>query len=71
MLEDRDRQLLGPSTPVVAPKRWIVERTFAWICGNFRLAHRFERYTASMIAFVRLAMLRLMLKCLTGPDLCS
>ena len=28
----------------VLPKRWIVERTFAWISRNRRLARDFERY---------------------------
>ena len=30
---------------VVLPKRWIVERTFAWISRNRRLARDFERYS--------------------------
>ena len=45
----------------VLPKRWIVERTFAWISRNRRQA----RETSSAItvaAFVRLAMIRIMLK---------
>ncbi len=29
---------------VVLPKRWIVERTFAWISRNRRLVRDFERY---------------------------
>ena len=29
---------------VVLPKRWIVERTLAWISHNRRLARDFERY---------------------------
>jgi len=56
---------------VVAPKRWIVERTFAWISRNRRLARDFERYATTVAAFVRLAMIRLMLKRLTRPSLCS
>jgi transposase len=44
------------------PKRWIVERTFAWISRNRRLTRDFERYAATVVAFVRLAMIRLMLK---------
>ena len=31
---------------VVLPKRWIVERTFAWISRNRRLARDLERYAA-------------------------
>ena len=52
---------------VVLPKRWIVERTFAWISRNRRLARDFERYAATVAAFVRLAMIRIMLKRLTKP----
>jgi transposase len=33
---------------VVLPKRWIVERTFAWISRNRRLAREFERYATSV-----------------------
>jgi transposase len=56
---------------VVLPKRWIVERTFAWISRNHRLARDFERYAASVEAFFRLAMIRLMLKRLTRPTASS
>src|SRR6478735_6344131 len=56
---------------VVLPKRWIVERTFAWISRNRRLARDFERYARTVAAFVRLAMIRVMLKRLTRPSLCS
>ena len=47
---------------VVLPKRWIVERTFAWINCNRRLARDFERYATTVTAFVRVAMIRIMLK---------
>ena len=50
---------------VVLPKRWIVERTLAWISRNRRLARDFERYARSVAALVRLAMIRLMLRRLT------
>jgi transposase len=46
----------------VLPKRWIVERTFAWISRNRRLARDFERHAATVAAFVRLAMIRIMLR---------
>jgi transposase len=55
---------------IVLPKRWIVERTFAWISRNRRLARDFERYAKTVAAFVRLAMIRLMLKRLTSPTPC-
>ena len=47
---------------VVLPKRWIVERTFAWISRNRRPARDFERYATTVTAFVRVAMIRIMLK---------
>ena len=50
---------------IVLPKRWIVERTFAWISRNRRLARDFERYASTVVAFVRLAMIRIMLRRLT------
>ncbi len=53
---------------VVLPKRWIVERTLAWISRNRRLARDFERHATSAAAFVRLAMIRIMLKRLTTPS---
>ena len=54
---------------VALPKRWIVERTFAWISRNRRLARDFERYARTVVAFVRLAMIRIMLRRLTPPTL--
>ena len=56
---------------VVLPKRWIVERTLAWISHSRRLARDFERYARSAAAFIRLAMIRIMLRRLTNPTLCS
>ena len=56
---------------VVLPKRWVVERTFAWIARNRRLARDFERYARTVAAFVRLAMIRIMLRRLTRPIPCS
>lgn len=35
-----------PHRFVVLPKRWVVERTLAWISRNRRLARDFERYRA-------------------------
>ena len=45
---------------VVLPKRWIVERTLAWISRRRRLARDYERHARKAAAFVRLAMIRLM-----------
>ena len=52
----------------VLPKRWIVERTFAWISRNRRLARDFERYATTAAAFVRLAMIRIMLRRLAAAN---
>jgi hypothetical protein len=48
-----------------------VERMLAWISHNRRLARDFERYARSAAAFIRLAMIRIMLRRLTNPTLCS
>ena len=45
---------------VVVTKRWIVERTFGWLGRCRRLAKDFENLTRTQIAFVQLAMIRLM-----------
>jgi transposase len=48
------------------PKRWIVERTLAWISHFRRLARDFERHLRTVVAFIYLAMIRLMLRRLTA-----
>src|SRR3954463_11356174 len=50
----------------VPPKRWIVERTLAWISRCRRLARDYERHARKAAAFVRLAMIRPMLRRLTA-----
>ena len=42
------------------PKRWIVERTFAWLGQNRRLSKDYERLPESSEAFIYAAMSRLM-----------
>jgi len=56
---------------VILPKRWIVERSFGWMVRYRRLARDFERHARKAAAFVRLAMIRLMLRRLTRTTLCS
>ena len=51
----------------VMPKRRLVERTLAWVSRNRRLCRDFERYARTVAAFVRLAMIRIMLRRLTKP----
>ena len=45
----------------VLPKRWVVERTFAWFEGYRRLSKDYERLVESSETMVKLAMIRLML----------
>jgi putative transposase len=44
------------------PKRWVVERTFAWLVRQRRLARDYERLPETSEAFIYLAMIRLMLR---------
>lgn len=45
---------------VVLPKRWIVERTFAWICRYRRHSKDYERNPETSEAMIHLAMINLM-----------
>jgi transposase len=45
---------------VVLPKRWIVERTFAWLGRCRRLAKDWECLNRKALAFLKLASIRLM-----------
>ena len=47
---------------VPLPKRWIVERTFAWLGRCRRRAKDFENLAVNALAFLCLAMIRLMLR---------
>ena len=49
----------------VLPQRWIVERTFAWLGRCRRLAKDYENRTRFAVAYIHLAMIRLMLRRLT------
>ncbi len=46
----------------VLPRRWVVERTFAWICRQRRLSKDYEELAETTEAWVYLAMIRLMLR---------
>ena len=52
---------------VVLPKRWIVERTIAWLNRCRRLAKDFECLNRKALAFLKLASIRLMLRKLCNP----
>ncbi len=46
----------------VLPRRWVVERTIAWINRCRRLSKDFENLNRSALAFIRLASIRIMLR---------
>jgi putative transposase len=55
-------KLLPPSGFIVLPRRWVVERSFAWISHNRRMSKDYEGLCASGEAFVYAAMSRLMVR---------
>ncbi len=56
------RKLVGQVGFVVQPKRWIVERTFGWLNRFRRLSKDYERTTASSEAFIKVAMIHVMIR---------
>jgi putative transposase len=72
-LEDWVRQQCGWELDIVAkdptvtgfavlPKRWIIERTFAWLGKCRRLSKDYEHLVTSAAAMIRLAMIGLMVR---------
>ena len=53
---------------IVLPKRWIVERSIAWLNRCRRLAKDWENLNLSALVFLRLASIRLMLRKLCNPS---
>jgi putative transposase len=53
---------------VVEPKRWIVERSIAWLNRCRRLAKDWENRNHNALAFLYLASIRLMLRRLYNPS---
>jgi transposase len=54
-----------PRTFRVSPRRWVVERTFAWLGQSRGLSKDYERLPAVSEAMIHAAMSRLMLRRLT------
>jgi transposase len=53
---------------VVVPRRWIVERTIAWLNRCRRLAKDWENLNRNALAFLKLASIRLMLRKVCNPS---
>jgi transposase len=51
----------------VLPRRWVVERTFAWLNRDRRLAKDFEATIASAQAWIMVASIRLLVRRLASP----
>jgi putative transposase len=64
------RRPAGAKGFVLLPKRWVAERTFAWLKRYRRLSVDRERSTLSCEAMIRLAMIHVMLNrlCPTGEE---
>ena len=56
------RRLMPPRGFRVSPRRWVVERTFAWISHNRRMAKDYEGWCVTGETFVYAAMTRLMVR---------
>jgi putative transposase len=54
--------LLPPPGFRVLPRRWVVERTFAWLGQNRRLSKEYERLCETSAAFIYAAMVRVMVR---------
>jgi len=60
---NRNRQTLRSAKGFeLLPRRWVVERTFAWLNRCRRLAKDFENLARNALAFLHLASIRLMLR---------
>jgi putative transposase len=46
----------------VLPRRWVIERTFGWLCQHRRLVRDYEKTTRSARAWILVAMTRIMLR---------
>ncbi|ETA00136.1 hypothetical protein CcI156_21230 [Frankia sp. CcI156] len=56
------RKKPGQKTFEALPKRWVVERTLAWLTAHRRLAHDYERHPATSALFIHWAMIRTMVR---------
>ena len=56
------RKAPGQRGFVVLPKRWVVERTFAWLGRFRRLSKDYEEQTRNSETMIRLAMISIMVR---------
>jgi putative transposase len=69
----RRRLLYGDDMPEIPkgfhilPRRWVIERTFAWLVTNRRLAVDYEKLPETGETFIYMAMSRILMKRLTRP----
>ena len=52
---------------VVVARRWVVERPFAWLGINRRLAKYYERFAKTAENFIQISMIKLMTRRLARP----
>jgi hypothetical protein len=62
------RFLDGQGRFAVLPRRWVMERTFAWLGRSRRLARDYEGKPEQAEAMIKIAMIRLMAARLAGED---
>ena len=62
------RRLAGSTGFVLLPRRWVAERTLAWLGRWRRLAREYEELPEVSETMVKLAMIRLMLHRLAHPN---
>ena len=56
------RKLTEQEGFVVLPRRWVVERTFGWLCRSRRLSKDYEELNETSEAWIYAAMIQLMLR---------
>ena len=56
---------------VVLPRRWVVERTFAWLNRCRRLAKDWEKSIASSTAFAHIASIRMLTRRIARHSICT
>jgi transposase len=61
------KKIVGQTTFIVLPRRWVVERTFSWITQARRNVRDYERKPDHSEAFINWSMITIMTRRLTRP----